>query len=128
MARAATLNSFKKKTKKSGEGYLTLGKVPSLKLPLQFTGKLNSQEVLWDAEFQTLASYHNEYLADKSEKERAKEIVSFFEVQEPEKQVAKLHVVLATPLIDEPTIKKTIIMIRCYKRLKVGKHVFGKNI
>lgn len=123
-----TLNRFKKSCAKSGQTYIISGKAPALRVKLQFTGKLNSEEVLWDAEFQTLASYHNEQLAGQSEKQRAREVYSFLEIQEPSKQVAKLHVVLATPLIDEPTIKKTIIMIRCYKRLKIGKHVFGKNL
>ena len=123
----ASLQNFKKNTAKTGESFLVLTKVPGLKVQLQFTGMLEHKEVLWDAEFQTLASYHNEFLASLSEKERAKEVYSFIDVKEPVKQAAKLHLVMAIPLFDEPAIKKAIIMIRCYKKLKPGKHVFGKN-
>ena len=39
--------------------------------------------------------------------------------------VYQLNVGLDLPIIDEPVIKKTIIMIRNYKLLAVGKIEFG---
>jgi len=123
-----TIAQFNKKVKDS-TGFLIFGSLlPGVSAQVQFLGKLQREEVLWEAQIQTLASYHAQYLNDKSEKERAREVYSFFEISEPEKSVARLHVVLAVPLIDEATIKKTMVMIRCYKRLNVGKHVFGKNL
>ena len=127
MRKPASLTQFKKKTA-HGDSHLIFGRVPALAVEVQFSGKLQREEVLWNARIQTLASYHQEFLTGASMQEREKHLYSFFEVAEPQKQVARLHVVLAVPMTDEPTIKKTMVMIRCYKRLQPGKHFFGKNL
>ncbi|KPJ95044.1 MAG: hypothetical protein AMJ53_03695 [Gammaproteobacteria bacterium SG8_11] len=121
------VESFKRELTKSGMSFLALSPLPALKAHVQFIGKLNEQEVLWDATIQTLASY----LAENPQaipSKKTLDVRSFMQVEPPENGVSLLKVVLAVPLIDEPTIKKTIIMIRCYKRLKVGYHEFGKNL
>jgi hypothetical protein len=122
-----TIAVFKQQLAKTGKNYLALSPIPALKVQLQFTGKLNEQEVLWDATLQTLASYLAENPQAKPSG-KTFEAHSFMQVEPPQDNVSALKVVLAVPLIDEPTINKTIIMIRCYKRLKVGYHEFGKNL
>lgn len=122
-----TLTEFKQRLAKSGKNYLALSPVPALKVQLQFAGTLNEQEVLWDATLQTLASYLAENPKAKPSS-KTFEARSFMQVEPPHDNISALQVVLAVPLIDEPTIRKTIIMIRCYKRLKVGHHEFGKNL
>lgn len=122
-----TIAVFKQQLAKTGKNYLALSPIPALKVQLRFTGKLNEQEVLWDATLQTLASYLAENPQAKPSGKTFK-ARSFMQVEPPQDNVSALKVVLAVPLIDEPTINKTIIMIRCYKRLKVGYHEFGKNL
>ncbi|WP_455210822.1 hypothetical protein [Kaarinaea lacus] len=121
------LPSIKRQLTKSGKNFLVLTPTPALKVHIQFIGKLQEQEVLWDATVQTLASHLAENPPAKTSK-NSLEARSFMQVEPAQDGVAALKVVLAVPLIDEPTIKKTIIMIRCYKRLKVGHHEFGKNL
>ena len=121
------LPSIKRELTKNGKNFLALTPIPALKVQIQFTGKLQDQEVLWDATIQTLASHLAENPPAKSTT-KTLEVRSFMQVEPPQEGVSVLKVVLAVPLIDEPTIKKTIIMIRCYKRLKVGYHEFGKNL
>ena len=131
------VESIKMEIAQSGKNYLALSPIPALKVHCNFAGKLADIEVLWDATVQTLASYLQESLeknalAEVSRKrkdvQRSEKPLSFMEVSAPQNGVSKLKVVLPVPLIDEPTIKKTIIMIRCYKRLKVGYHEFGGNL
>jgi hypothetical protein len=119
--------TFKQELANTGKNFLALSPIPALKVQLQFTGTLNEQEVIWDATIQTLASH----LAENPQtKPSDKNFVarSFMQVAAPQNSISTLKIVLAVPLIDEPTIKKTIIMVRCYKRLQVGYHEFGKNL
>lgn len=120
------LPSLKLELAKSGKNFLALSPIPALKVQIKFIGKLQERDVLWDATIQTLASYLAENPPGKTVKNL--DVRSFMQVEPPKDDISKLKVVLAVPLIDEPTIKKTIIMIRCYKRLKVGYHEFGKNL
>ncbi len=119
--------SLKHELAKRGGNYIALSTVPALKVHIQFLGKLDDVEVLWDATVQTLASYLSENPPAKSAK-KIPQVRSFMKVEQPREGVSQLTVVLAVPLIDEPTLQKTIIMIRCYKRLKVGYHEFGRNL
>jgi hypothetical protein len=123
-----SLQTIKRQIEKDGRGFIALSKIPALKVHVQFTGRLQNEELLWDATIQTLADYHNEHFPHPNDREeRAKYVNSFIEVQTPQNHVAPLTVVLPVPMIDEPAIKKTIVMIRCYKRLRVGRHDFGST-
>ena len=122
------IERIKQQISESGSNYIALSAVPALKIHVYFSGKLADKEVMWDATIQTLASYHTEELKNVPAKERSAFIHSFMQIEPPEAGLCKIHIVLGVPIIDEPTIKKTIIMIRCYKRLKVGYHEFGKNL
>ena len=119
--------SLKHELAKRGGNYIGLSAVPALKVHIQFLGKLEDEEVLWDATVQTLASYLADNPPAKSTK-KIPQVRSFMQVEESREGVSQLTVILAVPLIDEPTLQKTMIMIRCYKRLKVGYHEFGKNL
>ncbi len=118
---------FKRELAKSGKDFLALSPLPALKVQFQFTGKLRDQEVIWDATAQTLASHLAENPPAKAGK-KPPDVRSFMQVQAPRDGFGELRVVLAMPLIDEPAIRKIIIMIRCYKRLKAGYHELGKNL
>lgn len=122
-----SINSIKNQLSKAKDGFITLSKIPSRKAHIQFSGKLDNNEIIWDATIQTQASYQTELLADTDKSKRLKYLKSFIEIEAPKGQIAKLTVVLLVPIIDEPTIKKTMVMIRCYKNLKIGRHEFGKN-
>jgi len=121
---------------KSDQNFLALSPVPALKVHINFLGKLADTDVLWDTTIQTLASYlleadqipSAEKPGHRKEVQQSAKPRSFMQVDAPHNGVSTLKIVLPVPIIDEPTIKKTVIMIRCYKRLKVGYHEFGGNL
>jgi hypothetical protein len=121
------LSAFKREVAKSGKNFLALSPIPALTVHIKFTGKLNELDVVWDATIQTLAAHLAEN-PPAAPLTKSSALSSFMQVEPPHDGVSVLKVVLAVPLIDEATIKKTIIMIRCYKRLQVGYHEFGKNL
>jgi len=83
-----------------------------------FTGPFQGQDIRWDATLVTLASSSS----------HTTEIPSrpFIEIGELSPQGRVLIVGLDIPVIDEPAILRTIIMIRQYKRLRFGRHEFGE--
>ncbi|MCK7581424.1 MAG: hypothetical protein MZV65_41195 [Chromatiales bacterium] len=81
-----------------------------------------NQNVVWDTTC-SLAQFYAE------QPESAQPVVhsAFLEIGgETALAGAPLDVALDIPQIDEPTILRTIIMIRNYKRLHPGRHEFGE--
>lgn len=89
---------------------------------IRFTGLFQGMQVIWDAHLQTLAYYVREQL------QQDKDVRQFIEVGHSGEQGKVINIALNLPLIDQPTILKTIIMIRQYKRLAPGKHEFGETV
>ncbi len=81
---------------------------------LRFRGRLNNEPVEWDATIMTLAAAGAEE--------------SFIEIAEPGPGGQKLTVALPFPAITLPTVRKTVVMIRNYKRLRPGRHVYGTKL
>lgn len=79
---------------------------------LRFTGPFEGQLVVWDCKFSTLAE--------------ARGRRNFIEIGLPGIYGVPLQVGLSVAAIDTPAIEKMIIMIRHYKRLRVGRHEYGE--
>lgn len=78
---------------------------------LRFTGPFQGGTVVWDCHFTTLA----EVQATRN----------FIEIGEPRTKGVPLRVALDIACIDRPAIEKLIVMIRNYKRLRIGRHEYG---
>lgn len=78
---------------------------------LRFAGRLLGEAVVWDATVMTL--------------ERAGAERNFIEIGAPGPQGRRLTVAVAAASIDLPTLRKTVMMIRQYKRLRPGHHEYG---
>jgi len=78
---------------------------------LRFGGCLLGEAVVWDATVMTL--------------ERAGAERNFIDVGPPAPQGRRLTVAVAAAAIDLPTLRKTVMMIRQYKRLRPGRHEYG---
>ncbi len=76
---------------------------------LRFTGPFEGRTVTWDATFQ---------VAQRNQP-------NAIEIGTEEPDGVQLTVTLALPRFDLPAIRKTVIMIRQYKRLQRGRHEFG---
>lgn len=76
-----------------------------------FRGPFLGREIEWDA---TLSR-----LSDTA-------VLPYIEIGAEGRDGRTLHVALAIPVVDEAALLRTIIMIRQYKRLRPGRHVFGE--
>lgn len=92
---------------------------------VRFLGVLQGQAVAWDARILTLLAYYQEQVKNLTPGGPAHGVRSFIEVGVHGMHGRALNVGLAVALIDEPTVLRTIIMIRNYKRLRPGRHEFG---
>jgi hypothetical protein len=87
-----------------------------------FTGVFQNQSVVWDTTLLTLAQFH----AQQPESIRPTVRSAFLEIGGETARGRAIRVALDIPRIDEPAILRTIIMIRNYKRLHLGRHEFGE--
>jgi hypothetical protein len=77
---------------------------------IRFRGPFEGREVIWDATVLRLAG------------EGRSQFIEVGEATSP--QGRALTVGLRVAVIDEPTLRKTVVMIRGYKRLRRGRHEF----
>lgn len=90
-------------------------------LRLRFPGPFEGRTVTWDATFLALA-------AREGCTEAATSVGNFIEIGEDGPNGIPIRVGLQVARIDVPTIRKTIIMIRRYKRLCRGRHDYGAGL
>lgn len=84
-------------------------------------GPFAGTEVIWEAQIMTLAhAVATGRVAGGAGAVR--QCIEIFPAQGP---VRRVDVALAVPVIDLPVIRKTLIMLRQYKRLSEGCHEFG---
>ena len=94
---------------------------------VRFTGLFQGKPVTWLARLQTLKHYDHECrLGSSAAHNQIVERRSFIRIEEPLPEGVALTVCLDVEKIDEPTVLKTIVMIRNYKRLSKGLHEFGE--
>ncbi|HEY0721956.1 MAG TPA: hypothetical protein VGE50_11970 [Gammaproteobacteria bacterium] len=78
---------------------------------LRFQGPFEGRTVTWDATFRTARQKQSNAI----------------EIGVEGAEGLPLTVTLNLPCIDLPAIRKTVIMIRQYKRLHYGRHEFGTH-
>lgn len=92
----------------------------------QFAGHFQNQDVLWHCSLQTLDSYYQTLLdTEKASSSDSVVLKRFIDIQNTPSATPLIKVVLDVDIIDEATIRKTIIMVHNYKNLSAGKHEYG---
>ena len=86
-----------------------------------FDGLFNNKKVNWDTQLLTLTEYI------KQNKLTNTTFKQFTEIESPQSESVKITIVLNVTKINTPTINKTIIMIKQYKNLMLGRHEFGEK-
>ena len=81
---------------------------------LRFIGRFQGEDVVWDAELIALAA-------------QAETPAQFLDIGAPTARGMPIRIGLGVSCIDRPTVMKTIIMVRNYKRLHRGRHEFGPH-
>lgn len=102
-------------------GYTLLEPLTAVQARFRFRGPFQGREIGWDATFLTLAHYH----ALQPPGAKAVNRRPFIEIGAADADLRPLTVVLDIPHIDEAAILRAIVMIRQYRRLRVGRHEFG---
>lgn len=94
---------------------------------LTFNGVFGGREVVWDARIKTLSTCYLQQTAAMTGNKQVQKLRQFIDIKfcNGEYQV---NIGLNLTQIDEPAIKRTIIMMRKYKRLHLGRHEYGEAI
>lgn len=105
------------KLEQSGSPYLIDRELPCSEVELRFAGRFEGSEVVWNARIVTLEEYAKYHPVPDDP-------VQFIDIQRID-GIFRLEVGLNIKQIDQPAIERTIIMIRKYKRLQLGRHEYG---
>lgn len=89
---------------------------------VRFAGQFEGRAVLWHMTLYTLACYRRECHAPPG---TSVPVRSFMEIRQDETGALRLDVGLDIATLDEPAIRKTIVMIRNYRRLCRGRREWG---
>lgn len=98
--------------------FICLTPLPAARVMLRFLGPFQGQTVVWEMRLTTLADCR------QSAGENDAFPCPFIEIAKGKEGVHPITVALDLPIIDEPVIRKTMIMVRNYKRLKIGRIEF----
>jgi len=99
------------KAQLADRGYLCSSELPAVKASVRFLGPFHGREVAWNMTLCALQGGSSR---------------SFMEISPAPDGTFALTVGLNLTAIDEPTIKKTLIMVRNFKRLELGRHEWGE--
>ena len=119
------VEAFRSQLERLGSDYICNTRLPDTSASVSFLGQFQGQTVLWNMTLGTLAHYRQ---AETDVDSAAAQVLfrcPFIEIDEGVDGVYQIRVGLDLAIIDDPVIKKTIIMIRNYKRLAIGKIEFG---
>lgn len=102
-------------------GFECLSTLPDSWARVRFTGRFQGRDVRWDMQLHALRSPSRERGTDGARR-------AFIDIAPGEGDVLQLEVGLDVPVIDLPTIRKAVLMIRNYRRLRVGRHEWGEPV
>ena len=114
-----SIDEFRANLKRQEKTVLIDGKLPANKVFLQFEGKFEGMEVVWNACIQTIAEYSKKHRVSNDPKQ-------FIDIKLVDGGYY-LDIGLNVAQIDQTVIEGTIIMIRKYKRLQFGRHEYGER-
>ncbi len=78
---------------------------------IRFIGRFEGEPVVWKAQLRALAAEAG--------------LPQYLEIGPAEADGRPIEIGLAVPAIDECVMLKTVIMVRNYRRLRVGRHEFA---
>lgn len=88
------------------------------KLRLHFSGPFEGNEVHWNATLFTPAAWASAWGEGPPQK-------NIIEIGDEGDDGITLNICLKVANIDQPTVRKAIMMVRQYKRLQRGRHEYG---
>lgn len=122
---SSQVGTFRAELQRQGKDFICQTTLPALSATITFVGAFQGQAVIWQMTLATLSQWQKKGSEDNSATENAIFNHPFIEIAKSEEGIFNIQVGLDLTVIDEPVIKKTIIMIRNYKRLEIGRSGFG---
>jgi hypothetical protein len=115
-----SIEEFRSALAESGTEYILVGRPDGKSAHIRFLGVFNQLPVIWDATVRALAYGHADsgYVNVVPQRQ-------YIEIAAEGFPLRRITVGLNVAVIDPPTLQKTIIMVRKYKRLHSGRHEFG---
>jgi hypothetical protein len=113
---------------RSDTDYLCLSKLPDSAVRVRFLGRFQDRAVVWEAAIYTLRRYREEQGAHNAAATQMLSGRPFVDIAPATGESLQLTVGLNLAIIDAPSIKKTIIMVRNYKRSRVGRMEWAPRI
>lgn len=107
--------------------YICATPLPDSAAFISFLGPFQGALVQWNMTLSTLAHHQKTELSLTSESRPVLIARPFIEIKQENLGVFEVKVVLDLKIIDATVIRKSIIMMRNYKRLKIGKIEFGNS-
>ncbi len=92
---------------------------------IRFIGPFTGQDIIWDAHVYTLSYFVHQL---NTLTPSSSSVHAFLEVGNENERGRKIEIGLHLPYLDVPSLKKTIIMVRQYKRLALGRYEYGNLI
>lgn len=109
------------------EAYKIINRDSDQSVRLEFTGVFEGKEIVWDASIKTLYACFLERQASATASMSVAKLHQFIDIKYFN-NVYQVEIGLNLKQIDEPAIKRAIIMMRKYKRLHLGRHEYGEAI
>lgn len=113
-----TLDQVRTVLMEQGTDYLLLSALPASCAHVQFMGRFEGQEVLWNMHLYTLEAYAQ--TPDTAKTQIDPGLRGLMQIAPEATQVFQITVALRVDVIDAPTIQKTILMLRNYRKLARG--------
>jgi hypothetical protein len=117
---------FRANLQNLGADFICNTTLPDTLVSISFLGPFLGETVLWNLTLCTLKYHMSKLAQDIQPSVLATGNGQFIEIKAGSDGVYPLTVCLDVATIDEPVIIKTIIMMRNYKRLAIGKMEFGR--
>ncbi len=111
-----TLQCLKQTLEAEQRDYKIIQKDCDQSVEFIFTGRLSNQPVIWNTRLSTLES-----IASSQHKSRLRQFIHIQQID----NIYQANIGLYLKQIDLAAIKRTIIMIRNYKKLRLGRHIYG---
>lgn len=105
-----------------GRDYLLLTALPAAVAEVRFVGPMQGRPVVWRLRLATLAHYQAERGPLPTPPTRPR---GAMHLREEQPGCWRAEVALAVSVIDEPVVRKAIVMMRNYRALRPGLRVWG---
>lgn len=116
---------FKSRLQQSGCDFICNTQLPASVALISFLGSFQGRIVLWNMSLSTLPCHRLVDTSTSVTEKSALQSRPFIEIKADGEGIYTLKIGLGLQEIDGPAIKKAIIMVRNYKRLKIGLTEFG---